>query len=113
MWDRCDAAFHLGFAWVSKRVSVFLKQVISEHTNFPFPTMLIQRLTGVPAEGISEHGQKATFREDVPAQPVDATPSAINLFSKGGVHDARETGEAFHKPTDRHVEPLEGGAVVA
>jgi hypothetical protein len=27
----------------------------------------------------------------VPAQPVDATPSAINLFSKGGVYDATET----------------------
>jgi hypothetical protein len=31
----------------------------------------------------------------VPAQPVDATPSAINLFSKAGVYDATETGEAF------------------
>jgi hypothetical protein len=30
----------------------------------------------------------ATFRETVPAQPVDATPSAINLSSKGGVYDA-------------------------
>jgi hypothetical protein len=29
------------------------------------------------------------------AQPVDATPSAINLFSKGGVYDASETSEAF------------------
>ena len=26
--------------------------------------------------------------KQVPAQPVDATPSDINLFSKGGVHDA-------------------------
>ena len=31
----------------------------------------------------------------MPAQPVDATPSAINLFSKGGVYDAPETGRAF------------------
>src|SRR6202790_3383945 len=36
-------------------------------------------------------------RETVPAQPVDATPSAINLFSKGGVYDAREIGRAFGK----------------
>jgi hypothetical protein len=35
----------------------------------------------------------------VPAQPVNATPSAINLFSKGGVYDATETGEAFREPT--------------
>jgi hypothetical protein len=39
----------------------------------------------------------------VPAQPVDATPSAINLFSKGGVYEASETGEAFREPEDRHV----------
>ena len=49
----------------------------------------------------------------VPAQPVDATPSDINLFSKGGVYDATETGEAFREPAGRHVEPLEGGTVVA
>ena len=55
----------------------------------------------------------ATFRERLPAQPVDATPSAINRFSKGGVYDTTETGEAFLDPADRHVEPLEGGAVVA
>jgi hypothetical protein len=36
----------------------------------------------------------------LPAQPVDATPSAINLFSKGGVYDATETGEAFREPAD-------------
>jgi hypothetical protein len=28
-------------------------------------------------------------------QPFDATPSDINLFSKGGVYDTRETGVAF------------------
>jgi hypothetical protein len=33
------------------------------------------------------HVGAATFREAVPAQPVDATPSGINLFSKGGVYD--------------------------
>jgi hypothetical protein len=43
----------------------------------------------------------------VPAQPVDATPSAINLFSKGGVYGATETGEAFREPTDRDLGPLE------
>jgi hypothetical protein len=47
------------------------------------------------------------------AQPVDATPSDINLFSKGGVHDASETGEAFRDAEDRHVGPLEGGTVSA
>jgi hypothetical protein len=36
----------------------------------------------------------------LPAQPVDATPSAINLFSKGGVYGATEMGEAFREPTD-------------
>ena len=49
----------------------------------------------------------------MPAQPVDATPSAINLFSKGGVYDASETGEAYRGPEDRHVGSLEGGTVVA
>jgi hypothetical protein len=49
----------------------------------------------------------------VPAQPVDATPSDINLFSKGGVYDARETGEAFRGAEDRPVEPVEGGTVTA
>jgi hypothetical protein len=47
------------------------------------------------------------------AQRVVATPSDINLFSKGGVYNARETGEAFRDAEDRHVEPLEGGTVVA
>jgi len=31
----------------------------------------------------------------VPAQPVDAIPSAINLFSKGGVYGASAKGEAY------------------
>jgi hypothetical protein len=49
----------------------------------------------------------------VPAHQVDATRSAINLFFKGGVYDGSETGETFREAADRHVEPLEGGAVVA
>jgi hypothetical protein len=31
----------------------------------------------------------------LPAQPVDATPSAMNVFSKGGVYDATNPGAAF------------------
>jgi hypothetical protein len=42
----------------------------------------------------------------VPAQPVDATPSAINLFSKGGVYAARESDETFREPARRHVVPV-------
>jgi hypothetical protein len=49
----------------------------------------------------------------LPAQPVNATPSTINLFSKGGVYGATEPGEVFREATDRDVVPLEGGAVVA
>jgi hypothetical protein len=49
----------------------------------------------------------------MPAQPVDATPSAINLFSKGGVYDATTTGKAFREPAERHVDALEGGTVIA
>jgi IS30 family transposase len=47
----------------------------------------------------------------VPAQPVDATPSVINLFSKGGVYDATETGKTFGDAANRHVEPLEGDLI--
>ena len=47
----------------------------------------------------------------MPTQPVDATPLGINLFLKGGVHDA-ETMEAVFGPAGRYVEPLEGGTVV-
>src|ERR1700681_4901150 len=54
-----------------------------------------------------------SYREPVPPQPVGATPSAINLFSKGGVYDARETSTAFRDAANRPVEPLEGGTVVA
>ena len=49
----------------------------------------------------------------MPAQPVDATPPGINLFSKGGVYGARETGEAFRDAEDRDVTGLEGGTVLA
>jgi hypothetical protein len=52
-------------------------------------------------------------RETVPAQPVDATPSAINLFTKGGVYDATGTAKAFRGAEDRYVEPLEGRTVLA
>jgi hypothetical protein len=31
----------------------------------------------------------------VPAQPVDATPSDINLFSKGGVYEIQAAVQAF------------------
>jgi hypothetical protein len=42
-------------------------------------------------------------------QQVDVTPPDINLFStKGGVHGASETREAFFGPGSRYVEPLEG-----
>ena len=47
------------------------------------------------------------------AQPVDATPSDINSFSKGGVYCTRKTGQAFHGAADRHVAALESGRVVA
>jgi hypothetical protein len=55
----------------------------------------------------------ANSSEVLPAQPVDATPSVINLISKGGVYDATETGKTFGDAANRHVEPLEGGTVVA
>ena len=49
----------------------------------------------------------------VGSQPVGATPSDTNSFSKGGVYGTRKTGQAFHGAADRHVAPLEGGRVVA
>jgi hypothetical protein len=45
---------------------------------------------------------QAKSREVLPVQPVDATPPDINLFSKGGVHDA-ETMEAVFGPAGRYV----------
>jgi Helix-turn-helix domain len=39
----------------------------------------------------------------VPAQLVDATPSDMNSFSKGGVYGTRKTGQALHGAEDRHV----------
>jgi hypothetical protein len=30
------------------------------------------------------------------SQPVDATPSDMNSFSKGGVYGTRKTEQAFH-----------------
>src|SRR6266404_7439416 len=47
------------------------------------------------------------------AQPVDAIPSGITLFSKGGVYDPREAVWAFGGAEERRVASLEGGAVVA
>src|SRR5437879_6632523 len=38
--------------------------------------------------------------------------TGINLSSKGGVHVARETMEAFCRPAGRSVEPLESWAVI-
>jgi hypothetical protein len=37
-----------------------------------------------------------SFRKPGRSQPVDATPSDMNSFSKGGVYGTRKTGEAFH-----------------
>src|ERR1035438_4018274 len=54
-----------------------------------------------------------TARETGRSQPVGATPSDMNSFSKGGVYGTRETEQAFHGAEDRHVAPLEGGRVVA
>ena len=45
------------------------------------------------------------------AHPVDATPSGVNLFLKGGVSYA-ETMETVFGPAGRYVEPLEGWTVV-
>jgi hypothetical protein len=47
------------------------------------------------------------------SQPVDATPSDMNHFSKGGVYDTSKTGQAFRGAEDGHVAPLKGGRVVA
>src|SRR5580704_14797715 len=45
----------------------------------------------------------------LPIQTVDATPSGIKLFFKGGVYEARQTVRAFRGAEDRCVESLEGG----
>jgi hypothetical protein len=62
---------------------------------------------------VSGNQRKVSFRKAVPAQPVDATPPGVNLSPRGGVHETRETMEAFWRPAGRYVEPLEGGRVVA
>jgi hypothetical protein len=54
-----------------------------------------------------------TFRKCLPAQPVDATPSDINLFTKGGVYDPKETVWTFGGAKEGRVAPLEGGRFVA
>jgi hypothetical protein len=53
------------------------------------------------------------FLKNGGSQPVGATPSDMNSFSKGGVHCTRKTGQAFRGAEDRHVASLEGGRVVA
>jgi len=55
----------------------------------------------------------ASGRKTGRSQPVGATPSDMNSFSKGGVYGTRKTGQAFHRAADRHVAPLEVGRVVA
>jgi hypothetical protein len=52
---------------------------------------------------------KRSFWKAGRSQPVGATPSDMNSFSKGGVYGTRKTGQAFHGAADRHVAPLEGG----
>jgi hypothetical protein len=52
-------------------------------------------------------------RKTLPAQPVDGTPSAVNLLSLRRCFDAAETNKTFLDPADRHVDALEGGTVVA
>jgi len=42
-------------------------------------------------------------------QLVDATPSNINLLTKGGIYDPREAGGAPCDAENRHMVPLEGG----
>jgi hypothetical protein len=64
-------------------------------------------------EGRAVRNWDRTFRKRVPAQLVDATPSDMNHFSKGGVYGTRKTGQAFRGAEERHVAPLEGGRVVA
>src|SRR5882762_1244627 len=83
----------------------------SSKSTLTMPLLSLYRLVAVSSE--HGNGRIPSYRESLPAQPVDATPSAINLFSKGGVHDASETGKAFREPADRHVELLEGGTVIA
>ena len=63
--------------------------------------------------GLLSHAVAVNSRFVVPVQPVDATPSGIKLFFKGGVYEARETVWAFRGAEDRRVASLEGGADVA
>src|SRR6266705_3823699 len=56
---------------------------------------------------------RSSDRISLRAQAVDATPSGIDLLSKGGVYDPRETVWAFCGAEERHVVPLEGRTVVA
>jgi hypothetical protein len=49
----------------------------------------------------------------VPVQTVDATPSGIKLFFKGGVYATRKTVWTFRGAEVRRVATLEGGADAA
>ena len=46
-------------------------------------------------------------------QQVDATLSNMNPLFKGGVYDPGQTTGMFCGAKERHMEPLEGGAVIA
>ena len=48
----------------------------------------------------------STFHKTGRSQPVDATPSDMNHFAKGGVYETRKTGQAFRGAEDRHVAPV-------
>jgi hypothetical protein len=65
-----------------------------------FPTVLRDLLS------IREIRSRVSFREQVPAQPVDATPSDIDFSSKGGVHDRTEARKAFCGAESRFMESL-------
>jgi len=54
-----------------------------------------------------------TCRKPGRSQPVGATPSDMNSFSKGCVYGTRKTEQAFDGAEDRHVAALEGWRVIA
>src|ERR1035437_8107798 len=70
---------------------------------------ITSRLPHIAPRWVGEPTARNTGR----SQPVGATPSDMNLFSKGGVYGTRKTGQAFDGAEDRHGAPLEGGRVVA
>src|ERR1700730_7578788 len=102
----------------SSRLSLHLAEQESYLTFAFTPVRALRDRSATPFQVLISHllvhwpGRKVSCRESLPAQPVDATPSDRNVFSKGGVYDATETGEAFREPTERDVVPLASGAVV-